>query len=245
MRLILLLCFTSYGTQAFAQWQQSSWFHLDYTYTDFTYKEPGVMSEKGRLAGVRGEVGLNLLSWLALSAGGQYQDGNLNYDGSTFDGTPIKTVTKDYIRDTRALIHIVASSVSLSFGIAQRYWYDDLVISYRRRTRYDYKPIILTYHQNGLYVSYEHVLWDKGWNKSHMSDVDSNRRDPEFTLGKGSGMGVELGYLMPGSRVSTRVFVKYHKWKVKESDIQSDGTQALVEPNNNTTTYQIGIGLAF
>lgn len=221
------------------------WLNLDYTYTDLVYKEPGLMNEKGRLAGIRGEVGLNLLGLMGVSAGGEYQDGNLYYDGSTFGGTPVKQVTKDYIRRTEFLGHFFYGPVTISAGLAERYWLNDLVISYRRRTRYNYIPVYFTYRMNFMYLKLEHDIWQKGWNKSHMSDVNASARDVEFKLGTGTGFGVELGYLIPAGSVTTRVFLAYHKWDVKESDIQNDGTQNLIEPKNNTTEIKVGLGLGF
>jgi hypothetical protein len=233
------------GLSAEAQWQSRRWLHVDYTYSDITYKEPGLMTETGRYAGIRGELGVNLLDYVAFSAGGSYMDGHMDYDGSTFDGTPIKVITNDYIRDTRLLAHVVYTPFVLSYGVAQRYWYNDMVISYRRRTRYDYQPLMLTYYQEGFYVRYEHALWGKGWNKSHMSDTGGGRQDVEFELGKGTGMGFEIGVLLPTPAFATHLFASYHKWTVKESNVQNDGVDSLVEPNNNTTTIQIGLGVAF
>lgn len=223
----------------------SHWLNLDYTYTDLVYKEPGAMSERGKLAGVRGEVGLNLFGYIAVSAGGEYQDGNLYYDGSTFGGTPVKQVTKDYFRRTEFLAHAFYGPVSLSAGVAERYWFDDLVISYRRRTRYNYMPVYVTYRMETIYLKIEQDIWQKGWNKSHMHDVNASAHDVEFTLGKGTGMGAELGYMFPSGTMVSRVFIAYHKWDVKQSDVQNDGTQNLIEPKNNTTEVKVGIGLGF
>lgn len=231
-------------TPSWAQGLGRLWFNVDYTYTDFTHKQPGIMTESGSLAGVRGEFGFYLFSNFGLSAGGEYQDGNLDYDGATFGGTQIKQTTKDYFRRTEILGHLAYGGFILSAGVAERYWYDDLVVSYRRRTRYNYNPIYLTYRMQRFYVRYEQDLWKKGWNKSHMHDVNTSATDVEFTLGKGTGYGAEIGLFLPGL-LSTRVFVAYHKWSVKESDSQSDGTQILTEPESHTTEVKAGLGLAF
>lgn len=244
-RSVLLIVFLLFGFSAHGQWQSRRWLHVDYTYSQITYKEPGLMTEMGRYAGVRGELGINILDYVAVSAGGSYMDGNMDYDGSTFDGTPMKVITNDYFRDTRLLAHVIATPFVLSLGAAQRYWYNDMVISYRRRTRYDYQPVILTYYQEGFYVRYEHAVWGQGWNKSHMSDTGGNRSDVEFKLGKGTGMGVEVGVFLPTPVFATHLFASYYKWTVKESDVQFDGVNNLVEPTNNTATLQIGLGVAF
>src|SRR6185312_15778076 len=106
--------------------EQGLWLNVDYTYTDFSYKETGV-AEKGHAPGVRGEFGFSLLRGLSVSAGGEYMDGNLSYDGETAIGSSVNVINKDYMRDLRAMAHLAYGSFILSGGIAQRYWYDDLV----------------------------------------------------------------------------------------------------------------------
>ncbi|MBX3021685.1 MAG: hypothetical protein KF799_08430 [Bdellovibrionales bacterium] len=245
MRVLCLVAVLLATPRLWAQHQMANWLHISSTYSEFNYKEPNVMSEKGRLAGVRGELGLSFGQSLALSVGGEYQDGNLNYDGSTFDGDPVKQVTKDYVRDLRLMAHVIYAPLVLSAGVAERYWYNDLVVSYRRRTQYNYNPVQISYFMDNVYLTVEHDVWLKGTNKSHMSDVTSTARDVEFTLGKGSGFGVEIGYMIPSPTIYTRLFLRYHKWSVKQSDTQSDGIHTLVEPDNNTTLLQAGIGLGF
>ncbi len=242
-----LFCFLYHPNPASAADGQngSHWLNVDYTYTDLVYKEPGVMSERGRLAGVRGELGLNIFGMFGASVGGEYQDGNLYYDGATFGGTPVKQVTKDYIRRTEILAHFFYDSVTVAAGMAERYWFDDLVISYRRRTRYNYIPVYVTYRSESMYFKIVQDIWQKGWNKSHMSDVNAAANDVEFKLGSGNGLGAEIGYMFHSGAVATRVFIAYHKWDVKESNIQNDGTQNLIEPKNNTTEIKVGIGLGF
>lgn len=229
-----------------AAWAEGGifWLSADYTYTDLTYKEPGYMTEKGRLAGIRGELGVHLFGGFGLSYGGEYMDGHLDYDGSTFSGAQAKVITNDYIRQTQGLAHLIYGPVVIAAGMAQRYWYNDLVVSYRRRTRYDYIPVYFTYRTAQVYVKIEHDIWRKGWNKSHMSDVNPAASDVEFKLGNGAGFGFEVGYVIQGM-VTTRVFAAYHKWDIGESDVQSDGTQNLIEPKNNTTEIKAGIGLVF
>jgi hypothetical protein len=229
---------------SFAQGGNRFWLSTDYTFTDFKYKQTGHMNENARFAGIRGEIGVNLFGSFAVSAGGEYADGHSNYDGATLGGASIKTVTKDYVRQTQWLGHITFGSMVVSSGIAERYWYNDLVVSYRRRTRYNYIPVFFSYRAGPIYFKAEHDFWQKGWNKTHRSDVSAAAQDVEFKLGQGTGMGAEIGYVIPGA-IHTRIFVAYHKWDVKESDSQSDGTQSLVEPASNTTEVKAGIGFAF
>lgn len=232
----------------FCQAQQTgrgAWLNVDYTYTDLTYKQE-LMIENGRLAGVRGDLGFDLASFMGIGVGGSYQDGNLGHKGTTLTGTTLNGLTKDYIRETHALLHLYYGQAVISAGMAEREWYNDLVASNRRRTTYKYYPVSLTFHRRMLYVKAETLIWAKGKNKSYMSDVSALQKDVEFTQDSGSGYGVELGLLIPtamGAR--TRIYVAYQRWEVKDSDTQFDGVYYLKEPKNNTTILQAGIGLSF
>ena len=216
----------------------------DYTFNDFTYKEPGVRKMHGRLAGVRGEFGLNLFAGLGVSVGGEYADGHLNFTELTPGASARTRLTHDYFRQTQGLIHFVYGSMVVAAGMAERYWYNHLEDSNRRRTRYNYTPIFFTYRAGPIYLKLEHDIWNKGWHKSHMSDVNPVATDIEFKLGKGTGSGAELGYRIAGM-VTSRIFISYHKWDVKDSDVQSDGTQNYIESKNSVTEIKGGIGLAF
>ncbi|MGZ3721806.1 MAG: hypothetical protein ACXVA9_02670 [Bdellovibrionales bacterium] len=246
MRALILFClFTATGL-AHAQHQgANAWLNVDYTYTDMKDPEPS-MSEKGRLAGIRGDIGIGLFDNFGISVGGEYQDGNLYYDGATFSGTPVKQVTKDYLRDTRAMANFMFGPMTFSAGVAQREWFNDLVISYRRRETYNYYPIVVTVYRDGIYMKVENDIWKSGRNKSYMHDVNAAEKDVEFQQNSGTGYGAEIGYLIPtADHFSTRIFISYHRWDVKDSDVQNDNVYDLQEPKNNTVTVQLGLGLSF
>jgi hypothetical protein len=239
--LFILLTFTSL---AHAQRNPgSAWLSLDYTYTNLTYKEPA-LTDMGNLAGVRGELGIGLSSTLGLSVGGEYQDGNLNYDGATLTGAQIQQVSKDWMHDLRGLLHVFMGPLVLSGGIGQREWYENLVVAYRRREVYNYYPMALTFYQQAVYIRLEYDLWKNGTNKSYMSDSGAN--DVLFHQGGGSGYGLEIGYLIPTAiKFFNRVYLSYHRWDVSDSDAQSDGVASLTQPKNNTVTIQGGLGFSF
>jgi hypothetical protein len=232
----------SAGTGGF---KQGSFVHLDMVYDHIKYEEPGVMNEEGGIGGMRGEIGFQVLNWVSLGIGGMYMDGRLFYDGSTFNGTPAKTITADYFRESFAKLHFGFSSFVFSLGYAQRYWYNDLIVSYRRRTEYTYTPVELTYVTTPFYATLSYYSWTEGENKSHMSDVDPARLDVTVAQKKGNGYALEVGRIIAASPISARVFLGYQKWDVERSEIGNDGTQNLVEPKNNTDTYRIGLGMMF
>jgi hypothetical protein len=224
---------------------QSYWLNVDYTYTDLSYHEPS-MSSRAHLAGIRGDLGVVLLDNFAISAGGQYQDGNFYYDGATFSGTPVKQVMKDYVSETYLLADLIMGPAVVSAGIGRREWYDNTVISYRRREIYNYYPMSVTITHEGIYFKVENIIWKSGYNKSYMHDVNPAEKDVVFSQGSGSMYGAEIGYLVPtASHFSTRIFANYRRWDVQDSDIQNDNVNNLQEPKNNTVTMQVGLGLSF
>lgn len=246
MRLYLISVALTFSCVARAQTEQmgSSWLSLAYTYTDLTNKQTS-LNDKGRFAGIRGELGLSLFQTMGLSIGGEYQDGNMNYDGATLTGANLKTISQDYIRDLRGLVHLFYQPVIFSGGIAQRYWYSDLGY-YRRRQQFDYIPVMMTIGRESMYFKFEWDVWQKGKLKAQMSDVSAAEKDTELTQKTGSGFGVEVGYLIPSpAKLITRIYVSYHEWNVHQSDVVSDGVYSLTEPQTTTTGLQAGIGLDF
>lgn len=232
--------------QAQAQAQEISSNHLaiGLTYNQMNYEEPGVMTEKGGNGGVQGEFFYGIGSNVNLSIFAGYWDGRLFYEGSTFSGTPVQTITRDYVADTRLYVNTTFSPFQISIGYGRRFWYNDLVISYRRRTEYKFIPIIVKYMSGSIYYSLEYDVWAGGINKSHMSDTGGGRTDVEMKQNTGTGFGAELGWVF-GSAPATTVFLKVHKWDVADSETSFDGVDNLVEPKNNTLTTTLGIGLVF
>ena len=217
---------------------------LDLTMNDVSYEEPGVMTEDGIIGGVRAEFGYGLGESLSVSLGGSYYDGSLYYDGSTFGGTPVNTRTTDYFRTLEAKInYIAAPSFVVSVGYAERTWYNDLIISYRRLTEYEYVPLYLTYFTGPYYFQFEYDHWLEGLNTSFMSDVGGGRQDIMMKQNDGGGIGLEVGRIISASPISARIYLKYHKWDVDASETAFDGVQTLVEPENNTQTITLGIGV--
>lgn len=246
MKTFWLILVTSFSLSAFAQSpDRILQLHLDYQYLLLTYKEPGVMSESGQFPGIRGQLRWNILPGAAVSVGGYYFDGNLLYDGATFGGVPVKQRTEDYVREYRVLGHYQVERFEFAAGFANRYWFNDMVISYTRGTEYEYIPLIARFNSAPWYFSLEYRLWRKGTNVSTMSRVDPTRRDVTFTQDRGSGYALEAGMQQPFGPIEAKVYLAYDRWDVADSDIRSDGTQNLIEPKNNTTTWILGFGLIF
>ena len=231
---------------AFAQNESGSvWLNADYTYSEMDYKQAD-MTEKGRFPGVRGDIGLALFSFVGFSAGGAYQDGNLNYDGATLSGTALKnTVTSGYLRDLRALAHLFYGPIILSGGIGQREWFDHLPNSYRRRNTYDYTPLAITLFRDSVYIKAELDIWRGGKSRVYLSDLGGGEKDVELKQSEGTGYGAEVGVLIPNPLFKTRIFAAYHRWNIKDSETLSDGVRNITEPKSTTITISGGIGIGF
>jgi hypothetical protein len=241
MFVFLISVLALFGFSASAEWEETRWLQVAYTYTDFTFKDAS-LSQKGQLAGIRGEAGIHLFGNVAASIGGEYQDGHLNADGNSLSGGAVHSITGDYIRDTRMLAHALFNSFVVSTGLAQRYWYNNLGSgAYRQRTRFDYLPVLVTYHSNLLYVRAERDFVRRGRSLAQMSDQNPAARDVDFSLG-GSSISLEVGYMLYSAKANTHVFAKYQTWNAEASDAQNDGVQTLSRPGSTTTLLQIGIG---
>jgi hypothetical protein len=217
----------------------AQWLNAAYTYSDVAYKETGGKNQKGRFAGVRGELGLPAISGISISGYGEYQAGNMNHEGSVLGGGTLNAVTKDYFRDLRGLLNLHLGAFTISGGIGQRYWYSDYVTSYRQRQQYDYSPVLITYRSKGFYMRAEADLWRQGKNTTYMSDVDGLRTNVDFKQKKGAGFGGEIGLMIPNAMgFATHIFAAYHKWTVDPSDTQFDGVDYLTVPENSTVTYR-------
>tara|TARA_B100001248_G_scaffold262731_2_gene261844 strand:+ start:14384 stop:15127 length:744 start_codon:yes stop_codon:yes gene_type:complete len=247
MRIFIISFFLS--TSLYAQTnpgiiEARSRLHIGLIYEDFSYEEPGVMTEEGTNGGVELESGILISPNISFSLYGSYWDGRLQYDGSTFGGTPVQVMTGDYLYHLKAKLHFVFGNTVLSTGYAQRFWHNDLIVSYRRETEYQYIPLKLTVYSGRFYYSFEYDHWLEGLNTSYMSDTGGGRRDVELKQNDGKGMGLEIGWIIPAS-VQTKVYLRAHQWKVDASESAFDGVDNLVEPENETLSLRLGMGIIF
>ncbi|MBC86026.1 MAG: hypothetical protein CL677_02515 [Bdellovibrionaceae bacterium] len=218
------------------------WLGVGLIYNQMDYEEPDVMTEKGANGGLHLDVGYLLLPNISVNLDAKYWDGRLKYDGATFGGTPVKTQTADILSDNRIYFNYSGATTTFSVGYGQRYWYNDLIISYRRKTTYNFVPLKGTLRSGSFYYSFEYNLWLGGVNKSFMSDTGGGRNDVTMDLDSGSGMALEWGYVHGATPVA-RAFLRIEKWDVDDSETAFDGVDNLVEPKNNTLTIMIGSGL--
>ena len=229
----------------------------------FEYEEPSVMSEKGFLSGVMGRYTYNQ-SAVMFDCSLEYAAGSLDYDGSTWGGTPVKADTDDYIFEIRILlggnIHQGKTKVTPFIGFGLRYWNDTIQTAggYEREISYLYSPIgvkftgpLSTRWSWGFSGEYD-LFW-KGWVTSHLSDAVTGYNDPENNQSFGDGFGVRFSFQFR-NHISTRLswyiepFFRY--WDVDQSDyaiLTSNGAPIdfVYEPENNTLSYGVTVGFGF
>lgn len=216
-----------------------------FIHSQVNYKEPSVMSEKGALQGYSLEAYLAPSHWLVFQAQGKWLDGNLEYDGSTFSGTPVSQTTKDKITEYRGLMMLKMGRFAPYTGWGQRYWLNDLVISYRRETTYQYIPIGFRYVWRPFYLSYESRHFLGGVNKSYMGDIGGGRHDVTMKQKSGKGYSIEAGYLARISTFDLKFSFAYEFWGIDDSETSFDGVDTLVEPHNSTNAYTFSAGIYF
>jgi|GEM_PF-3558395 len=241
-----LVTLLSYGVLFFSSSAAHSlskpWFEFSADLQRKVYTEPDVMNEKGLLSGFGLEAGTQLGNLVSVSAKAEFYFGSLHYTGSTFDGDPIQTDTKDQIRKYHAKIYLGQENFQFITGYSQRFWSNDLVISYLRETTYHYIPFVFQYRTNKWKMSAGYNYFLKGLNKSYLSEVDPNRSDVQ--LKQNDGVGYELhASTKINSAANTDIWLhlSYEYWNIKDSEVVSDGVDDLVEPANNTHVYALGL----
>ncbi len=203
------------------------------------------MNEKGKLQGIGIDIRYDFSDELKLTGQGKFLSGELEYDGATFDGVPIKQTTKDKLREYRAILSYTVDSFTPYAGYGQRYWENDLVISYLRETTYHYIPLGLTYTFSPFYLTYERRIFLQGVNKSHMSDVDPSRQDVTLKQESGKGYLLEAGFFTAIAALDFKISLSYEYWKIEDSKTDNDGVDTLIEPHNQTNSLILSAGLFF
>ena len=230
----------------------------------FEYEEPSVMTEKGFLSGVMARYAYNQ-GVVMFDCSFEFAAGSLDYDGSTWGGTPVKADTDDYLFEIRTLlggnIYQGKNKVTPFLGFGLRYWNDTIQASggYEREILYLYTPIGIKLagplsRKWSWGFSGEYDLFWKGWVTSHLSDADPGYNDPENTQSFGDGFGVRVSFQFR-NHISTRFswyiepFFRY--WDVGPSDyaiLTYYGAPTgifVYEPENNTLTYGVTFGFGF
>ena len=193
-------------------------------------------------------------------------DMDIEYDGQTWDGTPVKENANDWIVECRGLIgydHVFKGKhlITPFIGIAYRYWNDDIdgIGGYEREIEYLYSPIgfktvspLSDKWTWGLSAEYD-LFWG-GKVKSHLSDADPGYNDPEVDQDFWDGYGLRFSVqfkreLAKNYALSIEPYIRY--WNIDKSDTEiltyNDMLTGCVvyEPENETMSYGLRLNFEF
>jgi len=228
----------------------------------FTYREPGVMKDEGTFYGIVGSYTRRLLrsgdpaqsdpnsnnavSWSTVRIEGRFSFGEVDYDGSYMDGTPLRTSgTDDFLLDVRILWgrewQPVRFPDAFYAGVGYRYLNDDSsdqAGGYLRESNYLYVPLgsradfeLGDRWSLGLTGEFDVLLI--GHQISHLDDVDVGNPDVRNWQWPGFGVraAVALRHRSQSFDLAISPFVRY--WWIAESDT----SHGYYEPENNTFEY--------
>jgi hypothetical protein len=233
----------------------------------FDYEEEDIdMKEDGFMYGLIGKYTYHGDGKLMINASLEYVAGDdLDYDGQTWGGTPLKEDTDGWIVQSRGLIgydyvfngkHLITPFI----GIAYRYWNDDLggIGGYEREIEYWYSPIgiktVSPLPDKWTWgISAEYDLFWSGKVKSHLSDALAGLNDPEVDQDFGDGYGLRFSVrfereLTKNYALSIEPYIRY--WDIDKSDTETlsyYGTPIgyVYEPENETTSYGLRLSFVF
>lgn len=238
-----------------------------------TYKEPGLMKDKGTMHGIccsytyRGwapPAPEELDKW-RLTLEVRYSFGEVDYSGSTWAGTPLDIDNiDDFIWEIRGLIGydlpiFRTSTIIPYFGMGYRYLNDDAheqyAGGYERESNYYYTPIGVEFITDlgtgwsiGAILEYD-IFWS-GEQISHFSDTNPAYNDPENDQDRGYGCRASLELKKKCKRIDFVIepFIRY--WNIKESKLALLTMNGIpwvyiVEPKNNSTEYGIKFAVRF
>jgi len=227
-----------------------------YTYR---YKEPSVMESEGIFYGMH--FGCTSRDWVSTSssnggsvfkAEGRFAFGRVDYDGALWDGTPAKlNGINDFVFEGRLLLgaDMLFSDIlgTLYSGVGYRYLNDDTSFDpygYERESNYLYIPLGGEIYANlkadwywGAGIELDYLAW--GMQKSHLSNVGLNDVDNRQKSGYGYRASVRFEHKSKKAVFAIEPFYRY--WDIDDSEIEYDGYEYGLEPDNSTK--EIGVQL--
>jgi hypothetical protein len=222
------------------------------------YEEPGVMKQDGAMLGIGlsytyHSIGVEpiferIFGKMETGFGGllrgeiRFSGGEVDYDGSLLDGTPIKQDNiDDRLFEGRGLIgfeHLGEEAVVGTYvGLGYRYLNDDsssYTSGYERESNYLYMPVGIEGRRAlgdgwavGGSAEFDFFLWGK-----QQSDL---RRFGEGIIenDQDSGYGFRFSLRLEKDDFIIEPFIRY--WDIDESDVDN----GWVEPANETTEYGV------
>lgn len=243
--------------------------HLAFDFSDSRYEEPGLMKETGVFYGLH-------MDWLgvidhvgAIGIRAQYRGSDVDYDGATQSGTPVKSKGRDSVLGIEVTYGWTfrpgGIRVTPYSGIGYRNWRDRIedsttaggtpVYGYRREIVYFYLPVGLHFADAGS----ERWGWTaraqgnyliRGKVYSHLEDTDPGYDTLNNTQKHGYGyeVAVAWSYHFNDDRwVGFFVEPYYTYWKIKDSDKVDLNYYGVpigyaYEPANKTKVVGVRVG---
>lgn len=227
---------------------------------DFNYQEPGLMSDRGWLAGVAFQYHRLLSDDRLLKVAADYAQGSTLYNGAlqtnTGNTTPYSSTEQ---------FRVINLELILGNSLSDRGWAMTVGGGYRntydnKSGPYDYRRDITYYY---LLVGLNSRLYDGGKIKSilnlefssllgggaktYLSDVSSSYKDVNFAFKYGSALKVGVETTLPVfNEKEVLVDLSYKYWTLSDSKIEYVGNGSYgVEPHNNTALTSITVGYIF
>jgi hypothetical protein len=229
------------------------------SYIKYEEPDPPSIEEKGMMYGIVGSY--TYRNKLMAKLEGKFAYGLVDYNGSTWDGTPL-TISgiSDYMLELRCLLgyDFVVKNITITpdFGVGYRYLQDNSQDKspdgYQRESNYIYIPIGVGAVANlgkgwslGANVEYDLFVWGK--QTSYLSNNDSGYNDIDNEQVKGYGVRGSISIAKKSEKIGFIIEPYIRYWNIKESDyadLYYTGTYwgYGYEPNNDST--EIGCKLA-
>ncbi|MBN1794870.1 MAG: hypothetical protein JW844_07905 [Candidatus Omnitrophica bacterium] len=245
-------------------------FELNSEMSHITYKEPGLMEEKGEMYGAEISYTYRRYNPPLPTFGMMRFAGRMSY--GTVDYSSAVSGTLDTIEDRMWEMRVVAgcgvclsdrTKVTPYTGVGIRYLNDDtggMVSSkgdygYERESRYYYSPIgletsfaITQQWSVGMSIEYDY-FWE-GCQTSRLSDVNLGYSDVKNRQTDGYGYRGALRLEKKTEQVDIIVESFLRKWKISDSEIDPVYYNNVLvgygyEPKNESTEYGLKAGVKF
>lgn len=246
--------------------QQQVW-ELGTEMSQITYKEPGVMEEKGMMYGIVGSYVYRGESFelqkVMFKAEGRFAFGKVDYDGALQTEPPTPYTIDgidDYLWEFRGLWGydfsvFTASTLTPYIGIGYRYLNDDGSSDpngYERESNYIYSPmgVEITIPLKNTWSVGTMLEYDIFWWGKQISHFIPGYLDAENLQKKGFGIRSSVKFQKKGEKLDFVIepFIRY--WNIKQSEtafysVIVDNEPLIIaiwEPKNNST--ELGCKLA-
>lgn len=229
----------------------------------FRYKESN-MEDKGVMYGIAGSYTYHI-NKMMLKTEGKFAYGQIDYDGSTWVGTPVtESGIPDYMLEFRCLLgydFVVAKKITITpdFGFGYRWLQDNSQekspSGYKRESNYLYLPIgigVITPLDKswslGANIEYDFLLW--GEQKSYLSDYDPGFNDIGSRQTRGYGARGSLSIAKKGERIGFIIEPYIRYWNIADSDIGPITYYGKIvdygmEPSNESVEFGCKLAITF